>query len=135
MSTDDHIAQARRISNDLSINWETSELPGGPDSVPLLDMTTRDEQTAALVRANNLNRNEGTDPTGERLRHKIMRCGGPGDDDGPREQIELVAVGTIGDGCVTVYANNVSIRVPFAHGKEVDTARTPRLILSIPVKR
>jgi hypothetical protein len=56
-------------------------------------------------------------------------------DDGPRAEIELPAVASIGDGYVAMRIDDhVSIRVPF-DDKVVDTARTARLVLSIPIKR
>jgi hypothetical protein len=130
----EQIQRTRRASHDLTANRETPELPVEGSTVTF-DIDARDVQAAALVAANQLDRNQGSDPTGERLRHKIMRCGGP-DDDGPREEIAIpVLRGTVGDNAVTVRVGQASITLPFTRPTEIDTDRTAHLILSIPVKR
>jgi hypothetical protein len=57
-------------------------------------------------------------------------------DDGPRAEVELHrTVATIGSGYVSVRIDDhVSIQVPF-DDQRIDTDRTARLVLSIPIKR
>jgi hypothetical protein len=56
-------------------------------------------------------------------------------DDDLRLELELPTVASIGDGYIAVRIDDhVSIRIPF-DDQAVDTARTARLVLSIPIKR